>query len=284
MTLALAWTATRPDRRQHLYVVSDSRIRGGGRLDGCPKIITLPRSDCVLTFAGTTRDAYPLMIQLAYAIGAHAPTRDRAVDLSQLKDHFVRLADDLLGRFVDAGGFGDREVQIILAGYSWMSKEFRVWIIEYRATKKMEERKLRAGFRVRESRGFHPNLPRAALIGDKEHVKSFERVLRKVLEERQRPVHMEPLKLFAEALRQVGPNDSIGGAPQVVQVTEHSNVRPLVVPWAGQRTLFGRDLFEYERVDYWSIDPDTGLHSAPEPFGQPVEQASPVGSPKQVPS
>ena len=63
MTIGLAWIGKRADGREHLYIASDSRVTGGQRLDACPKILTLPRSDCTLCFAGHTAATFPLMIQ-----------------------------------------------------------------------------------------------------------------------------------------------------------------------------------------------------------------------------
>jgi hypothetical protein len=64
MTIAAAWT-----RRIHscneLVFVADSRLSGGARtFDYCAKILTLPRSDCAIAFAGSTDNAYPMMHQL----------------------------------------------------------------------------------------------------------------------------------------------------------------------------------------------------------------------------
>lgn len=76
MTIGVAWVAKRRDGREHLYIASDSRVTGGQRLDACPKMLTLPRSDCALCFAGDTAAAFPLMIHIAYAIAAHEPARN----------------------------------------------------------------------------------------------------------------------------------------------------------------------------------------------------------------
>jgi len=70
MTIGVAWVGTLRDR-EHLFFASDSRVRGGHHFDACPKILTLPRSDCAICFAGETAAAYPLMLQVAQAIGAH---------------------------------------------------------------------------------------------------------------------------------------------------------------------------------------------------------------------
>lgn len=133
MTIGIAWVGQRHrDGREHLYIAADSRTRGAYVFDACPKILTLPRSDCAICFAGDTSETYPLMVQLAYAIAAHEPARDRSMDISRLKDHFLRVFTDLIRTVKDAVlPFTRNDAQFIFAGYSWMRKDFRIWTIHY---------------------------------------------------------------------------------------------------------------------------------------------------------
>src|SRR5437773_10987764 len=101
MTIGFSWVGTRRDGREHLFFASDSRVRGGHRLDACPKILTLPRSDCGICFAGTTAATYPLMFQVAQAIAAHEPARERSLDISKVKIHLLRVISDIIDRFED---------------------------------------------------------------------------------------------------------------------------------------------------------------------------------------
>jgi hypothetical protein len=87
MTIGLAWVSEYHDGREHLYIASDSRLSGGQYLDACPKILTLPRSDCAICFAGDTAAAYPFMLQLANAIAAHRPARERSLDQARSTRH-----------------------------------------------------------------------------------------------------------------------------------------------------------------------------------------------------
>jgi hypothetical protein len=64
-----------------------------------------------------------------------------------------------------------------------------------------------------------------------------------------------------------GRNDTIGGAPQLIRITQHMNTRALCVRWEGQDTLFGRPLFDYENIDYWIVDPYSCKFSRPRKFG-----------------
>lgn len=259
MTVALAWIATRSDGREHLYVASDSRVRGGGHMDACPKIITLPRSDAVLAFAGSTTSAYPLMLQVANSIAAHRPARDRTMDICQLKGHLVHVCTDLIGRFIDvAAPFDEREVQFLLAGFSWLTGDFQVWTIEFNAKKKR--------FIERAARTFHPRLRKAAFIGDR--ATDLRGQLARMLAPEGPPVSLEPLGVLAEMLLAAGKADTIGGPPQVVRVAKHMNTRCFVVRWQGKPTIFGRPLFPYESVDYWVLDPVAGTTSPPELFGK----------------
>src|ERR1700743_3358333 len=92
MTLGMAWVRVVGGVRE-LVIASDSRLSGGQYWDGNPKIMLLPRSDAVLSFAGQTRDAYPLMLQAYNAIKMYPLAEKRALDLADLKGHLVRVFD-----------------------------------------------------------------------------------------------------------------------------------------------------------------------------------------------
>jgi hypothetical protein len=154
MTIGIAWVGRRKDGREHLYIAADSRTRGAYTFDSCPKILTLPRSDCALCFAGDTSDTYPLMVQMAYAIAAHEPSRDRSMDIARVKAHLLRLFTDLVRSLkTPVVPFKSDDAQFLFAGYSWLKKEFRIWTIQY-----LEKEKK---FSARESHGFSPRLKKA---------------------------------------------------------------------------------------------------------------------------
>lgn len=262
MTIALAWVATRSDGREDLYIASDSRTRGVRVLDLSPKILTLPRSDSVLCFAGDTSAAYALMLQIYYAIAAHQPARDRGMDISQLKNHLLHVLTDTMLSVKDASEtFGPGDVQIIFCGYSWRLKSFQIWTIYYEGKTN--------SFRARPSVAYHSRLKKVAFIGN--YAKRFEAQLAKALSSgASKAVNLEPLKLLSDALSTATLDDSIGGAPQLVKIGPHMNTRPMCVLWGAEKrpTLFGRSLFDYENYDYWTIDPDTGKVGQPRVFGR----------------
>lgn len=259
MTVALAWVGCDSRKREHLYLASDSRVSGGGTMDACPKIFTLPRSDAALCFAGATTAAYPLMLQIANAIAAHRPSRDRSMDVTYLKSHVVRLCSDMIARFQGVSGeFKSHEVQFILAGFSWLTNDFKLWTIDYSArTRKFE---------AREGCSFHDRLRKAIFVGDQgTALRSL--VMRQLQGTAGPQWYLEPLRILATRLSTVGAADTIGGPPQVVRIARHMNTRVFSVRWKGEVTLYGRPLFGYERVDYWSIDPFTGEIFSPPPVG-----------------
>src|SRR5947209_3215612 len=120
MTIALAWVATRTDGREDLYFASDSRTRGVRVLDLSPKIMTLPRSDSAICFAGDTAATYPLMLQVHAAIAAHQPARERNLDIHQLRSHLLRVLTDTIASVKDAAAeLEPSDVQLLFGGYSW---------------------------------------------------------------------------------------------------------------------------------------------------------------------
>jgi len=254
MTVALAWVAQRNDGVQHLYLASDSRFTGA-RTDAAPKILTLPRSDCALCFAGDTHATYPMMLQIANAIAAHQPARERSLDVARVKDHFLRLFKDLVSRYEIS--FGKADIQFIISGYSWRSKDFRIWSIGYQPkTKEIHER---------EATAFCPRLQKIALIGD--WAKRVRGAVAKEFIAKGPAANLQPLRVLARFLEETTPANSIGGPPQLVRISQHMTTRPFCVKWKGEDTLLGRPLFDYENVDYWSIDPFTGEIFLPRKFG-----------------
>lgn len=268
MTVGIAWIGQRRGGSDHLYFASDSRVTGGHRLDACPKILTLPRSDCALCFAGATEATYPLMIHMSYAIAAHQPARERSLDIARVKDHIVRLSTDLIGRFEDlACGWKTNDVQFLFGGFSWLKHDFRLWTISYREKER--------SFAAREAVNFHPHLRKAAFIGD--WAKEYRSRLHGELSSTGRAVDLEPLKVLSNLLLETGTDATVGGPPQVVRIAQHMNTRPLCIKWKGEDTLLGRPLFDYENIDYWSLDPLSGRVYEPRKFGHRDESGSDTG-------
>jgi ATP-dependent protease HslVU (ClpYQ) peptidase subunit len=97
MTISIAWVRN-AGKTPELVFASDSRLTGGGNVDHCQKVFSLPREDCCISFAGSTTIAYPFILQLQNSIYEYKRVLDRAVDVNFLRTRLVHL----LNRFVGA--------------------------------------------------------------------------------------------------------------------------------------------------------------------------------------
>ncbi len=141
MTVAVAWVRRIHDCEELIFV-SDSRLSGDGRtFDYCPKILTLPRSDCAIAFAGYTGHAFPMMLQLGLAIDAHTPARSRSIEIAAIRKHALKVFDSMAGsirssKMVSVNQDVDPEASFLFGGYSWVKKQFELWSIDFSKSEK----------------------------------------------------------------------------------------------------------------------------------------------------
>ncbi len=290
MTIAIAWIRKLRDCEE-LVFVSDSRLSGDGLIfDGCPKILTLPRSDCAICFAGYTGHAFPMMLQLALAIDSHAPSQRGSLDLVALRTHALKVFDGMAGQIsasvhVNGQQNVDPAATFLFGGYSWIKKRFQLWTISYDVGQR--------GFAAhpckwlsywapirrvilrskRTGDGAH-NLGRIAFAGDQ------ATLAKRLLLQRltgdgtppDKPLDMEPFEVVRDMLRDPAHAETIGGAPLLVKVYQYMRSTTMGVYWPNKAQglvhLQGRACLGYERVDRWVMDPDT-LKSERQPT--PVE-------------
>jgi len=67
MTLCVAWIR-QANNTEELVFATDSTLTGGEKWDHGVKLFELPRKDCLLSFAGSTARAYPLILNLVSSI------------------------------------------------------------------------------------------------------------------------------------------------------------------------------------------------------------------------
>lgn len=136
MTIAVAWVRTIRDCEE-LVFVTDSRLSGDGwTFDACPKVITLPRGDCAISFAGYTGHAFPMMQQLSHAIDAHGPLKRGSLDMVAMKSHVLKIFSGMSDLILSSQKLSKPEdvtpqADFIFGGYSWISKSFELWSICY---------------------------------------------------------------------------------------------------------------------------------------------------------
>jgi hypothetical protein len=262
MTLGMAWVRT-TGRTRELIVASDSRLSGGQAWDAAPKIMLLPRTDCVISFAGDTNDAYPLMLQACNAILMHQPAINRALDISDLKGHLIRVMNHVRA-YISNLPRGEEiapppEAIFMLAGYSWRMKEFRIWQFHYHHH--INEFTFKPINFWRARTGNSPK--KIGFVGDKDAIKRASSLLISMLRERRKldqgGLNMEPLEVLRDIIRSEE-FPSVGGPLQVVKLYEHMNAVPFAVYWPsrsnGEVTLLGRALMPYETASFGVIDPD----------------------------
>jgi hypothetical protein len=206
------------------------------------------------------------MIQLANAVAAHEPARDRSLDIARVKDHLLRIFADLVKSHKEAAApLKNEDLQFLFAGYSWLSKDYRIWTIQYSERDK--------AFNAREARSFHSRLRKAAFIGDWA-TRLRNKIARELAQAEGPPVYLEPFTILSTLIRDANKDDTIGGSSQLIRITQHMNTRAFCVRWNGTDTLFGRPLFDYENIDYWTIDPFTRKFRRPRNFGYRFREAN----------
>lgn len=269
MTLCISWIR-QVGNVTEMIVASDSRLSGGQFWDANPKILMLPRSDAVLTFAGHTNDAYPLMLQAYNSIRMFQPAHTRAMDLSDLKGHLVRVFNHSR-EFITGLPHGQKlpdspKVEFQLCGYSWKYKNFSTWKLHF------DEHK--GFFTFRRSKAWGGQDPESlkyvTYAGDEAVVDEAKERLIKMLRSSGKlssgSLDMEPFEVLRDLLRE-GKFPSIGGPIQMVKIYEHANAVPIGVYWpnrkSGTVSVLGRPLMDYEKTPWGVIDPDNPSRAFP---------------------
>lgn len=116
-------------------MATDSRLRCGRAWDVAPKILTLPRTDCAICFAGDTDDAYPLMLSMSAAIGDYPKSRSRGMDIFDVKGHTLRVFNHLRSFVSDLprgqAAADPPNADFVFGGHSWRKKRFAIWLLHY---------------------------------------------------------------------------------------------------------------------------------------------------------
>lgn len=265
MTVAVGWIR-KVRNCEELVFISDSRLCGGHRWDECPKIMSMPREDCIMCFAGNTNYAYPMMTQIYYSMNELNKIRTRAMDISDLNGYVLKHINHLGQSVYNMADPKDQtENEFLFGGYSWIKKEFRIWRYYY-VQSENSYRKDGQPHRI------FSNVPgNIVVIGDQRE--AYKEELRRILTERYgvqckdykgNGLDMEPFEALCNLLRKTKPDDTIGGAPQMIKVYQYQNSRPVGIYWPektqdpfANRTLLGRRMFDFEDTELWFMDPKT---------------------------
>lgn len=264
MTLVAAWIR-RVGKLEELVIASDSRLTGGIALSHAPKLFPLQRNDAVLAYCGPTVVAYPILLQVKASLDGHDETRDRLIDIVDLKSHIEKAIEGLRTQIQDLpSGDGTKTAfKFLLAGYSWKFSRFRAWTFKYDILKK-------------EFNAF--SMPRSRyefefMSDERENELTAKRRLQDLLRLRSKTpaasLNWEPLQVLFSFI-QDPEQDDIGGPPQILKIYKHANVMPINVLWPedtwndGLRIRkysinhLGRPLLDYERTRRLTLDPKAG--------------------------
>jgi hypothetical protein len=251
MTLLAVWVRT-TGRDEELVLAADSRLTGGLRWDGCPKIVALPRSDCLLAFAGDTYLSYPLMLQVQNAFAAFEAIRTRRMDLVGAMHHALRVVNQMKLGIDSWPSDGERDYSdtlFLLAGFSWRRSRYEVWRLVYRR----RHRKFRF-LQVTGIRGLGEN--RLVHFAGDETSRATSALARYLAANgtlTSGAVDMEPMQALLEvAMDESDATRSIGGAPQVAKIYRHQNINHFAVQWppgSQEAYFFGRRVLPAEKVN-----------------------------------
>jgi hypothetical protein len=280
LTIAMACVRQLP-HYQELVFVSDSRVSDDRVFDSCPKILTLPRSDCAIAFSGYTGDAFPMMLQLSLAIDAYNRAKRGELSLISLREHALQVFNGMT-ETIRSRVFPPQDesptAKFLFGGYSWLSKIFEVWQIRYASKNNTFEanpipwvgyRKdfQSVGYSYSKRDRHVQKIGQLGIIGDAPQVKIAKQLLAKRIKENASKgcfqFDMEPFEVVRDMLRAAGSDGTIGGPPQLVVVHQFMQATPIGVYWpdkaSGRVSIQGRLTLDYENIDRYILDPDT-LH------------------------
>lgn len=266
MTAVVAWVRKFPQGPEELCIASDSRLRGDGRIiDMAPKIFSFSRGDMVLGFAGDTGIAYPFLQQLVFTAESFRAARTRGLDIIEYRSHILKILNDMISRVrVEVKEVTCSDCEFILAGYSWIKKDFKIWKIYFSHRDKtfvVGKCQLTCGG--------------SKIIEAGSDSRQLKTELGKILTSKRGknwknggPLDFEPLEALASILKKVDNDASIGGAPQLVKVYQYMQTVSVPIMWecsanTPQITLLGRPVLGYERIDNWVLNPFTLEKTSP---------------------
>lgn len=232
MTLCVAWIRQVNDTEE-LVFATDSTLTGGEKWDHGVKLFELPRKDCLLSFAGSTARAYPLILNLVSSISFDAHLNSPSAGIEEVLKHISELFTDLIQKIVKEVDSDDIHelrggVHFIFGGWDWQRGLFRVWELFY--SKEAE------GFLFNEITNDDTKTRFYKFIGDAQQKNFSEQTQKRFLQllidedKLDSKLDMEPLKLLREialdpAIREVG------GSLQIAKVYKSSHTEFFGITW-----------------------------------------------------
>ena len=261
MTLCVAWIRQVNDTEE-LVFATDSTLTGGERWDHGVKLFELPCKDCLLSFAGSTARAYPLILNLVSSIRFDNHLDSPATHIEEVLKHISELFTDLIQKIVKEVDTDDihklrGEARFLFGGWDWRRGLFRVWELFY--SKEAE------GFLFNEITDDDTKTRFYTFIGDahqdnfiEQTKKRFQQLL--IDEDKlDSKLDMEPLKLLREIALDASIRE-VGGSLQIAKVYKSSRTEFFGITWpsSGSAPHFqGRKYHPSARPPVRYFNPDT---------------------------
>jgi hypothetical protein len=261
MTLCVAWIRQVNDTEE-LVFATDSTLTGGERWDHGVKLFELPRKDCLLSFAGSTARAYPLILNLVSSIRFDNHLDSPGTHIEEVLKHISELFTDLIQKIVKEIDSEDIHelrggARFLFGGWDWRRGLFRVWELFYE--KEVE------GFLFNEITDDDTKTRFYTFIGDAQQgdfLEQTKKKFHKLLADEEKldsKLDMEPLKL----LREIALDPSIrevGGSLQIAKVYKSSRTEFFGIAWPSSDSaphFQGRKYHPSARPPVRYLNPDT---------------------------
>ncbi|EIJ34431.1 hypothetical protein [Thiothrix nivea] len=261
MTLCAAWIRQANDTEE-LVFATDSTLTGGERWDHGIKLFELPRKDCLLSFAGSTLRAYPLVLNLVSSITFDKYLDSPSTNIEEVLKHIAELFSELIQKIVKEVDSEDIHelrsgARFIFGGWDWQRGIFRVWELFY--SKEVE------GFLFTEVTDDNSKTRFYTFVGDAkqedfsaEAKKQFKQLLFDE-DKLDSKLDMEPLKL----LRKVALDTTIrevGGSLQIAKVYKSGRTEFFGIAWPSSDSppyFQGRKYNQVTKPPVRYLNPDT---------------------------
>lgn len=130
MTLCIAWIREAGEDEELIFA-TDSTLTGGEKWNHGVKLFELPRTDCLICFAGQTLRAYPLILNLISTLKHNEELNNPALDINEVLKGIVILFNELVNSIFDypvgvAEEIGS-EAKFLFGGWSWKDSRFKIW-------------------------------------------------------------------------------------------------------------------------------------------------------------
>ena len=261
MTLCVAWIRQVNDTEE-LVFATDSTLTGGEKWDHGVKLFELPRKDCLLSFAGSTARAYPLILNLVSSISFDSYLNSFAATIEEVLKHIADLFTDLIQEIIKEIPADDIHelrggVQFIFGGWDWQRGVFRVWELFY--SKDVE------GFLFNEITNDDTKTRFYKFIGDAQEddfseqtQKRFQQLL--IDEDKlDSKLDMEPLKLLRDIALDASIRE-VGGSLQIAKVYKSSQTEFFGIIWPSSDAephFQGRRYSQVAKPAVRYLNPDT---------------------------